>query len=259
MAKRAREESLSGSDQRPELLVSSGNALPLPPISPQRRYSPKILHIGKDPQEKVVIECSFPPHGPTGFSSFEQYEIHYQKEHVNRCIECDKNFPSAHYLQLHQTENHDPINEIRRVRGTNIFACFLEDCDVHCYSWLKRKEHLINVHNFPEYYDFCVINNGIDSHISDELKDSESAVPIPADCHQAHDLSRPREENPPAGNGLDVEAPAHPVTLTPAQISPDQADPASDLMQTMSVLRFIPRSVTLARAKVRAAQSGSGS
>jgi hypothetical protein len=42
---------------------------------------------------------------------------HYQKTHMNRCSECQKNFPDEHFLHLHIAENHDPINASKRDKG----------------------------------------------------------------------------------------------------------------------------------------------
>jgi len=51
------------------------------------------------------------------FSSYEEYEAHYNKEHVNRCLECRKNFPSEHFLNLHIEECHDSFVKVRREKG----------------------------------------------------------------------------------------------------------------------------------------------
>lgn len=66
---------------------------------------------------KTVMKCFLPPHKPAFFDSYEAYEVHYQKNHVNRCLECAKNFPTEHYLGLHIAENHDPLNDALRERG----------------------------------------------------------------------------------------------------------------------------------------------
>lgn len=64
--------------------------------------------------------CNLPPHRPLKFTSFDEFEVHYQQNHVNRCFTCHKNFPSGHFLNLHIAENHDPINQIRKERGEKI-------------------------------------------------------------------------------------------------------------------------------------------
>jgi len=64
------------------------------------------------------MKCSLPPHNQTlSFPSFEEYEVHYAKEHTHRCVECRKNFPTGHFLTLHIEENHDSLVAVRRERG----------------------------------------------------------------------------------------------------------------------------------------------
>ena len=64
------------------------------------------------------MKCSLPPHHDTiSFSTFEEFEIHYSKEHAHRCPECRKNFPTEHFLGLHISENHDPLTEARKAKG----------------------------------------------------------------------------------------------------------------------------------------------
>ena len=64
------------------------------------------------------MRCSLPPHHEVlAFSTFADFEIHYSKDHANRCSECHKNFPTEHFLELHIGENHDPLSEARRAKG----------------------------------------------------------------------------------------------------------------------------------------------
>src|ERR1700684_884655 len=102
MGKRSRRDSLSPpSDQlsgvKPKspspAAVSMTTELP-PPA--------KMTELDSDSVEPVVIRCSLPPHRDAyTFSSYEEYEVHYAKDHVNRCAECGKNFPTYHFLNLH--------------------------------------------------------------------------------------------------------------------------------------------------------------
>ena len=64
------------------------------------------------------IQCQLSPHRtPVKFDSYEEYDVHYAKEHMNRCSECHKNLPSPHFLDLHISECHDPLNSVRKVKG----------------------------------------------------------------------------------------------------------------------------------------------
>ena len=63
------------------------------------------------------MKCSLPPHHDTiSFSTFEEFEVHYAKEHAHRCSGCRKNFPTEHFLGLHISENHDPLTEAKRAK-----------------------------------------------------------------------------------------------------------------------------------------------
>jgi hypothetical protein len=83
----------------------------------------KLLHIDTESGEAFatteVMRCSLPPHTRQvlSFASFEDYEVHYNKTHVNRCVECRKNFPTPHFLDLHISENHNPLIEVLKDRG----------------------------------------------------------------------------------------------------------------------------------------------
>ena len=84
-----------------------------------REPSVKIVHLDGTaaPPATPVMKCSLPPHQPLTFKSFEDYDVHYQKTHVNRCQECRKNFPDEHFLHLHIAENHDPFFAAKKERG----------------------------------------------------------------------------------------------------------------------------------------------
>lgn len=80
----------------------------------------KFLHLGPGSGEGLATEmrCSLPPHrGTLTFASFEEYDVHYAKTHTNRCLECRKNFPTDHFLNLHIEENHDALVSVRKERG----------------------------------------------------------------------------------------------------------------------------------------------
>jgi hypothetical protein len=119
MVKRSREDSISASDA--ETAISEGTS-PVGATSPVNPlYSTKYVELDNVEANSETIEvmrCSLPPHRQSiSFASFEAYEVHYAKAHVNRCSECRKNFPTEHFLGLHIEENHDPLNAVRKARG----------------------------------------------------------------------------------------------------------------------------------------------
>jgi hypothetical protein len=100
------------------------------PFSRDTSVDTKIVHLDGDTalaDEPAVMKCSLPPHEPLTFASIEEHEVHYQKTHVNRCSECEKNFPDQHFLHLHIAEYHDPINAAKRDQGErtvgDVFPC----------------------------------------------------------------------------------------------------------------------------------------
>lgn len=149
MAKRSRGDSFS---THTDSLSDSDQAAPSPPADSSR--SPKYIQLDKEgtelPNGRGVMRCSLPPHKETiSFASHEEYEVHNAQVHVNRCSECGKNFPTAHFLGLHIEENHDPLNEARKERGEKIYGCFVEGCERKCSTLQKRRMHLIDKHMFP--------------------------------------------------------------------------------------------------------------
>jgi hypothetical protein len=123
MAKRSREDFEPSS---PESQSTRESTPGVPPVAPLKTLSatpntPKIVHLDRESgEDPAVLEmrCSLPGHRQTlSFTSFEEYDVHYAKTHVNRCVECKKNFPTEHFLNLHIEENHDALVSVRRERG----------------------------------------------------------------------------------------------------------------------------------------------
>jgi hypothetical protein len=92
----------------------------------------KLLHLDTEASKVSslleVMRCSLPPHArqTLSFTNFEEYEVHYNKTHVNRCVECRKNFPTPHFLDLHISENHNPLVEVLKDRGEHTVSIFMD-------------------------------------------------------------------------------------------------------------------------------------
>lgn len=105
----------------PSSSTISTSAATLPPADRS-----KILHRDTVPFTEVM-HCALPPHRETlAFASYEDYEVHYQQAHVNRCSQCSKNFPTAHFLNLHIEENHDSLAAAMRARGEKTVSVEIE-------------------------------------------------------------------------------------------------------------------------------------
>lgn len=94
--------------------------------------SSKIVHLDESTGEGLTImRCSLPGHHRAlSFLSYDDYEMHYKKSHMNRCLECRKNFPSEHFLNLHIEENHDALVSVRKDRGEKIVRSLGNDFSV---------------------------------------------------------------------------------------------------------------------------------
>lgn len=115
MSKRSRRDSISDVD------IDGDVGVEIVAVNHPNDTTPrKIVDVdGQDDVAPEVMRCTLPPHNKTPmiFSSLEDYEVHYAQCHVNRCSQCRKNFPTAHYLTLHIEENHDPLIDARRDKG----------------------------------------------------------------------------------------------------------------------------------------------
>lgn len=223
------------------------------------------------------MQCSLPPHRdvPT-FATIDEYEVHYTREHSNRCSSCGRNFPTAHFLSLHIDEHHNPLREAAQAQGEKTYACFVQDCGRKCSTPQKRRLHLIDKHMFPKVYNFRIVDVGIDKStsmlkegqrrrvsVSSEQKNPPSSrrrastglsstehVRNVADQRQSgvKEDARP-ESTAMSGNGLGTSrrlAKSTGTTTTPSDVSID------DLESSMSALRFVPPSVLLRQEKKRA-------
>ncbi|KAK3313852.1 hypothetical protein B0H66DRAFT_537105 [Apodospora peruviana] len=122
---------------------------------------------GNSHGSSIEIRCSLPPHQESlVFTTYQEYEAHYNQTHTNRCLECRKNFPSAHLLGLHIEEVHDAFAAVKRDRGERTYSCFVQGCDRKCSTPQKRKMHLIDKHMYPKEYFFAVTRDGIDGRHS---------------------------------------------------------------------------------------------
>lgn len=131
MAKRSREdfEPSSSDSESAGVPLLSAASVARSDFRESPAPSPKIAHLDSSSGEAttataIAMRCSLPGHQQTmSFSSFEDYEVHYNKTHMNRCLECRKNFPTEHFLSLHIQENHDALIVVRKERGEKTVSC----------------------------------------------------------------------------------------------------------------------------------------
>ncbi|KAF9478260.1 hypothetical protein BDN70DRAFT_880224 [Pholiota conissans] len=117
---------------------------------------------------KAPLLCNLPPtchRQPTPIANTTELERHYAKYHAHVCEErgCGCVFPEARLLDLHQTECHDTLAQIRMERGEKIFQCHIPapTCGRNFLTPKARRLHLIQAHSYPKEYFFAVTNKGI--------------------------------------------------------------------------------------------------
>lgn len=202
-------------------------------------------------QEPPVMQCLLPPHrDPVDFPSIEAFELHYAKDHCNRCSSCGKNLPSPRFLTLHIDENHNALREELEAKGEKTYACFVEDCDKTCSTPQKRRLHLIDKHGFPKFYNFRVVDQGIDRSNS-MLKESKShrrrvsTTNSPADAALRRRRTSSLQQAAPGVESANQESSpdvkAAPVSLR--ESSGVENGEMKELEKSMSALRFVPPSV----------------
>jgi len=251
MTKRPREDSVSSLCEQFSASSPSDGLLPSPPET-ERAHTPKFVHLDEPSNAESVIRCDLPPHKSLVFSSYEDYDLHYEKEHVNRCIVCYKNFPSSRYLDLHHAENHDPINEARKAKGEKTYACLVEGCVKVCWTWQKRKLHMIDKHAFPKNYDFWIVNYGLDhrqSMLRPERRPNKPGLRKSRKGEtKASNLQGGSEPSSQSNVGFSENVG---FSQSELQKPADSDVPMNDIADAMSALKFVPRSVQLSRGAGR--------
>ena len=214
-----------------------------------------------------VVQCTLAPHSEAlCFDTQEEFEIHYAKEHINRCAACSKNFPTPCFLELHIEENHNALRELQAARGEKTYSCFVEDCDRKCSTPQKRRLHLIDKHMFPRTYNFRIVDQGIDKAASmlrggRRQRVSTAQDNQPTGKHRRQALSTLHIQPAETGEGKSssksisddneiTRAEVEPRNMnasswptTPDKSSKDLVADLDSLAQSLSALRFVPTSV----------------
>lgn len=195
------------------------------------------------------MRCSLPPHRETlVFSSYEEFDSHYSKDHSHRCLECGRNLPSPHMLDLHHEECHDTFVALKREKGEHTFSCFVEGCDRKCMTPQKRRLHLIDKHMYPKNFFFAVTRDGIDGRRSMLLEGGHRQRRPSTTTPQARRDSltntvragQKAMKQSDAADGNPIEEP-FPVCSEPHDVEMD------GLAGALSSLKFVPRGLQFGR------------
>ncbi|KAF6812181.1 C2H2 type zinc finger domain protein [Colletotrichum sojae] len=221
-----------------------------------------------EPLGDIAMKCFLPPHREAlSFKSYGEYEAHYIKAHTNRCIECGRNLPSEHLLNVHHEECHDSIAAVRRERGERTYSCFVESCERKCMTPQKRRMHLIDKHMYPKNFFFAVTREGIDGRrsllvegghhrrtsSSVKVKDSKrkSSLQDPSSSKgQSQQSAEDHEKNDDGASAQKQDASTKPTAQHAPTERPDTE--MEDLAGAMSALQFVPNSVRFGRGGGRA-------
>jgi hypothetical protein len=244
MVKRSRDSSSSSSDGENSSLEDE--------VESPRPVKLSALAMTDTSHRKTAMQCSLPPHRDAlEFASIEDFEIHYAKDHSNRCTSCGKNFPTAHFLALHIDENHNTFREALQAQGEKTYACFVEGCDRKCSTPQKRRLHLIDKHSFPKIYNFRVVDTGIDKstsmlHEGRRRRVSTASAPTPSSNHQRQKSRTELKSNTQSAFAVLPEDQSNEPSKRSQEKRPNAnvSDTAiHDLEASMSALRFVPPSV----------------
>ncbi|KAA1066100.1 hypothetical protein PGT21_021372 [Puccinia graminis f. sp. tritici] len=108
--------------------------------------------------------CNPPNHKPPRFDNPSELESHHRTHHAFTCssADCNRIFPSQHFLDLHLNEVHNPILQVQRENHqTKIFRCFEKSCEKLFSSPKTRRLHLIDFHRYPRTFFFSLPNQGL--------------------------------------------------------------------------------------------------
>jgi len=200
------------------------------------------------------MKCSLPPHPTLSFPTLSDFETHYAQAHTNRCSSCHKNFPTEHFLSLHISENHDPLEEARRAKGEKTYRCFVDGCDKVCSAPLKRRMHLTDKHMFPKNYDFLIVNDGIDKRSSmlrtrHRRASSAAERAVRRDKQVGVKGGQNLENSVPVDEGEEVtEVQGAELVPMPTANGVSTSEVDMDVITSgMSALKFVPSSVRFGR------------
>ncbi|KIY68052.1 hypothetical protein CYLTODRAFT_352073 [Cylindrobasidium torrendii FP15055 ss-10] len=200
--------------------------------------------------------CTLPPtcnHKPTHLANSKDLEVHYANYHAHVCAEpgCSCVFPEPRFLELHQTECHDPLAAIRKDRGEKIFGCFDANCTKQFMTPKARRLHLIQGHGYPDEYFFAVTNKGVGELLK---KWGEGASMVRGKWNPSKaetEMQVQEEEDSP--RPLIIEDDDDDEEEESVETGTDEkiGDSLDDLANTMSSLSLVPKTVRFGRGGQR--------
>lgn len=224
----------------------------------------------EDSGQPVAMQCSLPPHKePLKFKSYEEYETHYHSFHTNRCLDCRKNFPSEHLLNVHIEEWHDPLVVVKRDRGEHTvslkiarpaklagvlisfqYSCFVEGCERKCLTHQKRRMHLVDKHMYPKNFFFGITKDGIDGRrsllVENGHRRRSSSTTQPKGHYRRPSSATAQTPIAETKGQADADEGAPPP---PSDVGEQKDSTMADLTGAMSALNFVPPSVRFGKGR----------
>ncbi|KAF9784952.1 hypothetical protein BJ322DRAFT_1005819 [Thelephora terrestris] len=212
------------------------------------------------PQSANPFICELPPtcnKHPTTLESASEMESHYSTCHAHVCSAegCNRIFPEQRFLDLHQTECHNPIAEIKKDRGERIFACFNVNCKSTFTTPKGRRLHLIDKHKYPPNFYFSITNKGIGGLLR---RWGEGATLLRKEytpSKKGTETETTDERHEESSSAIDDDSESEDLTeVRDMDPSPSEPAPSVDvdvLADSMSSLALVPPSVHFGRGGVR--------
>ncbi|XP_076438203.1 uncharacterized protein LOC143277306 isoform X2 [Babylonia areolata] len=161
------------------------------------------------------------------FTSLLRYENHYKSVHRHSCVSCQRTFPSAHLLDVHLQENHDPLFAILSARQP-MYQCLVESCRHKFPNPDTRRQHMIEVHSYPANFRFHRLTathrrKATQSHTASGRMDADQPSPSPAKADNSHTPSDGMTVPSPSPSKADNSYTPADGTSVPSS-SPSKAD-----------------------------------
>ncbi|BGP41749.1 hypothetical protein JCM10449v2_005740 [Rhodotorula kratochvilovae] len=174
---------------------------------------------------------------------------HYAGSGEEKELVCGRVFPDDRLLELHFTECHDEMAQLRRERGEKIFACFQPACTQLFATPKGRRLHLIEKHAYPSQFYFGVTIWGIE----DVLKKGGGMVRLEWKPREGQPGWRGETRASSDDSFGSPPSPAQPVMQelprAPEQPAASSSKDVDDLAAALSgiSISLVPRAVRLAR------------
>lgn len=121
------------------------------------------------------------------FADLSSYESHYHSRHRNVCVSCKKVLPTSYLLDVHISEEHDPVFALRA--HNRVYRCLIESCTETFSDANQRKDHLIHIHKYPSSFRFGRESSNETRRVQQAM-DTQPAVSAACDARLSADLDK---------------------------------------------------------------------